>query len=77
VVDDRATAAARTASGEAPPPKKHYLVKPDVAPDSSGILEPKEVLTSRHAGQDLFLEPPDGIEPSTYALRVRRSSRLS
>ncbi len=22
-------------------------------------------------------EPPDGIEPSTYALRVRRSSRLS
>jgi hypothetical protein len=23
------------------------------------------------------LEPPDGIEPSTYALRVRRSDRLS
>jgi hypothetical protein len=24
-----------------------------------------------------LMEPPDGIEPSTYALRVRRSSRLS
>ena len=23
------------------------------------------------------MEPPDGIEPSTYALRVRRSDRLS
>jgi integrase len=24
-----------------------------------------------------FMEPPEGIEPSTYALRVRRSGRLS
>ena len=26
---------------------------------------------------DFWVEPPDGIEPSTYALRVRRSDRLS
>jgi len=23
------------------------------------------------------VEPPEGVEPSTYALRVRRSGRLS
>jgi hypothetical protein len=30
-----------------------------------------------HQVRGLVVEPPVGVEPTTYALRVRRSSRLS
>ena len=43
---------------------------------TGGCLE-RLTLTSISAGQGGWVEPPDGIEPSTYALRVRRSDRLS
>ena len=34
--------------------------------------------TSKVAGQDgVMPEPPVGIEPTTFSLRVRRSNRLS
>jgi hypothetical protein len=32
-------------------------------------IDRREALTGISAGQGLTLEPPDGIEPSTYALR--------
>ncbi len=48
-----------------------------------GLAPPAAALSTSGNGEaqavDLGFcaEPPDGIEPSTYALRVRRSSRLS
>jgi hypothetical protein len=47
-----------------------------------GVTSPnpmKAQAVYREPRYDLGLppEPPDGIEPSTYALRVRRSDRLS
>ena len=33
--------------------------------------------TALKALRAVMMEPPVGVEPTTYALRVRRSSRLS
>jgi hypothetical protein len=42
-----------------------------------GYTEAPAMIPNKRSDQGFCLEPPDGIEPSTYALRVRRSSRLS
>ena len=38
---------------------------------------PKDSLRGRTPVRGLEMEPPWGVEPQTYALRVRRSNRLS
>ena len=61
-LDEAVAAALRTICGPAPTTASSWI---------SGKGE------AQAGGLGFLVEPPDGIEPSTYALRVRRSSRLS